>query len=98
MWDGGVGEPWADHRTDAPMNGALDADEKCVYNSYPCEIETRCPFRKSSASVGPCFLAWLQVIFAAKLAASLRYAVLVLDRPRRTGYGRGNFGVLVHRG
>jgi hypothetical protein len=29
----------------------------------------RCPFRKSSASFGPCFLAWLQVIYAAKLAA-----------------------------
>jgi hypothetical protein len=25
--------------------------------------------RKSSASFGPCFLAWLQVIYAAKLAA-----------------------------
>jgi hypothetical protein len=23
------------------MNGALDADEKCVYNSYPYEVETK---------------------------------------------------------
>jgi hypothetical protein len=30
---------------------------------------SRCPFRKSSASFGPCFLAWLQMICAAKLAA-----------------------------
>jgi hypothetical protein len=28
-----------------------------------------CPFRKSSASFDACFLAWLQVIYAAKLAA-----------------------------
>jgi hypothetical protein len=28
-----------------------------------------CPFRKSNASFGLCFLAWLQVISAAKLAA-----------------------------
>jgi hypothetical protein len=31
--------------------------------------KTRCPFRKSSASFGPCFLAWFPVICAAKLAA-----------------------------
>jgi hypothetical protein len=30
---------------------------------------TRCPFRKSSASFAPCSLAWLPVIYAAKLAA-----------------------------
>jgi hypothetical protein len=32
------------------------------------DLEARCPFRKSGASFSPCFLAWLQVVCAAKLA------------------------------
>jgi hypothetical protein len=47
---------------------------------------TRCPFRKFSASLAPCFLAWFQVIYAAKLAAAVRSTkmmAMALERKSR---------------